>query len=1434
MKPDDRLIDLLLADEDARESGTPKTPEEICVDCPELLPEFRKKLAKLHAANAAAERVEVSTGMGGRTAPYDKALPANLDSARYRPLEFLAKGGQGTVFTAEDGEVGRTVALKCLHARGADNPGVRSRFLFEAEVTGRLEHPGIVPVYGLGRDRAGRPYYVMRLIGGATLHDKITAYHNGDKVGTERSVEFRDLLQAFTAVCKTLAYAHVRGVIHRDLKPHNIMIGGYGETLVVDWGLAKRVNAPEPEEGAAPGPEPLKLRDAGTLSFTGYAKGTWAYMPPEQARGEWARVGPASDVFGLGATLYAILTGHAPYEGVDAMERARAARYSPPRALNSEVPRALEAVCLKAMAPRPEDRYAGAQELARDVERFLADEPVSAWREPLSVRTRRWAKRHRLALVAGAAAVGIGIASLIAVLADRARDIAEGARGQAEIARNDANEQRQVADTQRGLAVEKSQEADRQRQEADKQRGVAVEKGQEADKQRGIAVEALGEARKAQEALAVLNYARTIDLAHREYLANNIPLARKYLAACREDLRGWEWHHVNRLCNPDLFKVPGAAWVAEFSPDGKRLATVDHEGAVTVWDGMTGARVAELKPPRSDHTQGVWFTPGGERIVALARRADGRHIWVGDARTGAIIADYTPMIPKEKPEGFIAAAPRGNRILVGGADGRTNLIETATSKIAFTFPKDEVVRDAWFSRDGMRLAADVGKELQIRDAGTGEIIGALDGNFAFATDVWFSDDGRSIAARIGESVRLASGKTWTPSALLSTNLKRRTKQPDVRVSPDAKRIAIGSKGGIPVVFWKPGDPVGPRDKKDSNDVPWEFAAVWSADQADRPILSSDVDHPIWDVTSDVSRAVTGGTGGVEVLDLRDGKNVIRKLTLAGKVLSARFNPDGSRLVTQTQVIQRAGERAAVLQVWDVSNGRELVAVPVYVPLESNAPVRPNTFVMRVPDDNQLVNLTPDGKRIVISAAAGTVEVRDMETGALVVARKGPPITGNRARAHVFGLNPAVMLDTDATAPPDRLVVSPDGNRLVTMFKGEGAVVWDVRSAAESRAFAKPPGASGFGEPPFHPNDTRVALVRLPNGQTGRRIVTMGSTAVTIIDTWSTDPPRVLRPDPRLKFWEAAISPDGSRVVTWEAWRPGQFVRFWDAASGELLASDDRDFFVAPLFTGFTPDGKSVLAVFAGVWFGTLETDQEYPPSRLVSWDVKTGKRSDVMPVPGCRDRGNVALARDGDRLVMALSGRKFGPPVLVDVATGKEIRELASPPPPGAAKTWRNGPSELVASSDGKWLAGVVDGQGVIWDVATGKELHRVGEKGTMTAIRLSPDRKFAVSVSYSNPPRIWEIASGRVVAELIGHSGSVNWAEFSPDGTRITTASDDGTVRVWEARTGYSLLTLAGHPDPVGRASFSPDGAVLISSSKLESRVWGAALLAPPGLAKD
>ncbi len=334
--------------------------------------------------------------------------------ARYRVLRPHAKGGLGEVFVAEDRELHREVALKEIQKPHAHDPHSRSRFLLEAEVNGRLEHPGVVPVYSLGSYRDGRPFYAMRLIRGESLKEAIQRFHAADVPRWdpgERGLALRQLLGQFVAVCNVVAYAHSRGVLHRDIKPANVMLGKFGETLVVDWGLAKVVGRPE---GEAAGEEATLRPSSGDSQATvaGTAIGTPAYMSPEQATGRLDLIGPASDIYSLGATLYALLTGQAPFRGNDQGELLRCVsrgEWVPPGRVKKGVPAALDAVCRKAMALRPQDRYATAQALAADVEHWLADEPVTAYREPLRRRLGRWRRRHP-GLAAAAAVLLLAVA----------------------------------------------------------------------------------------------------------------------------------------------------------------------------------------------------------------------------------------------------------------------------------------------------------------------------------------------------------------------------------------------------------------------------------------------------------------------------------------------------------------------------------------------------------------------------------------------------------------------------------------------------------------------------------------------------------------------------------------------------------------------------------------------------------------------------------------------------------------------------------------------------------------------------------------------------------------------------------------------------------------------------------------------------------------
>jgi eukaryotic-like serine/threonine-protein kinase len=342
------------------------------------------------------------------TSPY--VPPGTLPPhARFRILRSHAKGGLGEVFVAEDLELHREVALKEIQERHAADPAHRTRFLLEAEVTGGLEHPSIVPVYGLGQYADGRPFYAMRLIRGDSLKEAIEQFHRTKQSHSpgERTLGLRKLLGRLLEVCNAIAYAHSRGVLHRDLKPGNILVGKYGETLVVDWGLAKVVGRAELE--ASEGLLPTPGSDS-ALTAAGTALGTPAYMSPEQAAGKLDQLGPRSDTYSLGATLYCLLTGRAPFQEAEVAEVLRKVQrgdFPRPRLLNREVAPALEAICLKAMALKPEDRYAGPRALADDLEHWLANEPFAAYREPWRQRLARWARRHRTAVTSAGVALAL-------------------------------------------------------------------------------------------------------------------------------------------------------------------------------------------------------------------------------------------------------------------------------------------------------------------------------------------------------------------------------------------------------------------------------------------------------------------------------------------------------------------------------------------------------------------------------------------------------------------------------------------------------------------------------------------------------------------------------------------------------------------------------------------------------------------------------------------------------------------------------------------------------------------------------------------------------------------------------------------------------------------------------------------------------------------
>jgi serine/threonine-protein kinase len=350
-----------------------------------------------------------------------------LIAGRYDILRSHARGGLGEVFVARDRELSREVALKQIQPQFADDAISRARFVREAEITGGLEHPGVVPIYALDWDGHGRPYYAMRFVRGGSLKEASERFHAVDwpmSAPGERSLELRKLVRRFLDVCNAIDYAHSRGVVHRDIKPSNIVVGMHGETLVVDWGLAKTLGRTASGDSAEDRPLVLSLVSESAETLPGLALGTPSFMSPEQAVGALERIGPACDIYGLGATLYCLLTGRAPFEGasVDAVLRSvRAGVFPPPRRVDRSIPQALEAICLKAMALEPQDRYPTARALAEDIERWMADEPVSARREPVAERVVRAMRRRRTTMTAAAAAMVVALVGAVVVLAVQAR-----------------------------------------------------------------------------------------------------------------------------------------------------------------------------------------------------------------------------------------------------------------------------------------------------------------------------------------------------------------------------------------------------------------------------------------------------------------------------------------------------------------------------------------------------------------------------------------------------------------------------------------------------------------------------------------------------------------------------------------------------------------------------------------------------------------------------------------------------------------------------------------------------------------------------------------------------------------------------------------------------------------------------------------------------
>jgi serine/threonine protein kinase len=331
------------------------------------------------------------------------AAAAPAGGPRYRVVGEIAKGGMGRIVHAYDGELGRHVAIKEVLQ---PHPSLLARFRREALITARLQHPSIVPIYEIG-ERSGEPYYVMRFLRGQPLEAAIK--------GRTTVRERLELLSHISAAADAIAYAHSESIIHRDLKPLNVLVGEFGETMVIDWGLAKDLSAasgPDVEVGpyrsatAAPG-ETVK----------GSIVGTPAYMPPEQAAGE--AVDQRADVYSLGAMMHHVLAGEPPFGGRTAEETLIKVLSEPPRALPDDLPDDLRAIVRKAMAHDPGGRYPSAREMADDLRRFTSGRLVGAHQYSVGQLAGRWIRRAWLPIVLGVLLLAALVTSYVWISSER-------------------------------------------------------------------------------------------------------------------------------------------------------------------------------------------------------------------------------------------------------------------------------------------------------------------------------------------------------------------------------------------------------------------------------------------------------------------------------------------------------------------------------------------------------------------------------------------------------------------------------------------------------------------------------------------------------------------------------------------------------------------------------------------------------------------------------------------------------------------------------------------------------------------------------------------------------------------------------------------------------------------------------------------------------
>jgi WD40 repeat protein len=1373
--------------------------------------------APLREAQATIPR-EGETGTGGGLAPGPQPGQAFGD---YDLLGEVGRGGMGVVYRARQRSLNRVVALKMIRADHLPTTGEVQRFRNEAEAAASLDHPSIVPIYDVG-EHEGHHYFSMKLIEGGSLARQVERFTTGPR-GAARVV---------MALARAVHHAHQRGILHRDLKPANVLLsaaGGLAESSSTSaLGDTPGPARPPPASQALDDVVP-KIADFGlarridqdsSLTHSGMVVGTPSYLAPEQAGGSPGAVTTATDVYGLGAILYELLTGRPPFRGDNVLDTLALVRSSPPaqpRRLNPRVPRDLETICLKCLEKDPRRRYASAATLADDLERFLDGRPVEARPARWPERALKWVRRRPVlaVLLAVSLLAGLVMAGGVAwhtVELGHALD--------------------QVRDRERQLRLREHE---------------------------------------VRERLAVSD----LKLAHQFFWKNGDVermverLRRHRPGPADEDRHGFAWYYLERLSRSSgvatIRAHEGGALAVAWSPDGRLLATGGRDGMVRVWDTASWRQRRELRGQAgavrslafsldgqwlagagegrrvllwktrdwrqhdvTDHLEEVWsvaFAPdsnsllfrGRERVRVLhLATGKGRvvslkmgqlaglefalngkaYFLVVGPRSMAFAWDVEPGPRQVRadvafPGSALAVSPDGEAVAVGGHEGQLYLwLAPGRPETRLPGQVDSVTALAISPSGEMLASGGALGAVRLWDAHAGTELEAFKGHTGPIHAVTFAPDGRHLASAGGDgTVRI-----WEVDARQDCQALRPEFEP-------AGPVAFTSEGQLAVAC---------RD--------WTVRLLDAGTWQERAVLRGHRGRVLALAAATRARVLATASSDrtVRLWDTQSGKQQA-VLPAAPAVSAVALSADGLFL---------ASGRGQDVVLWDVRSGRQ------------------RTFRHEPGSNIRGLAFAPDGKSLAVADEGGAPKVWDLATG---VAQRYP------SRGHL------VLA----------VAFSPDGRTLTGAGHGHEVGLWEVARPGQ------PPRRIAHRWGTVHPHH------RLAFSADGQLLAVDAGSDVVVLDVPGRRAWRKLARAHRHQVVGLAFSPRRRSLVS--VGMEGS-IKSWDLkanrlslAPGHALGPVHGLAFApdgATLYTASRDEPAEVTVVpfaFVAMNYQTVAEGNTDTSVRL--WDVTTGRLRAGLPAPPLASVGRLVVSPDGRALAVGCNGglvarwrlpecqqqpllltsgeRSFYGTCVVGRAAGlplfphfkTAVRALAWSPDgatlatagsDGRVRLWnskepqgkllcdRHAGTHCLAFAPTSGLLAVGHGRQVeLWDVAAGRLMRTLSGHGeTVRCLAFSADGAVLASGADDWRVRLWDVAAGRDKGVLSGHTAAVSALSFCRDGQTLASGGHDATVRLWHLPTLQELFSLEGHRGKVHAVAFSPDGRVLASGGEGPSGV--------------